>query len=401
MPYSPATVQHRLPHLLLNALTFTLCYLTANTLAQQQGVVRHAALPFEAGMPFLPWMILPYLSSGLLFCLIFFMVRSRDELRVLSQRLLLATVIAAVIFVLYPLQFSWPRPAISSTWCAYLYDYLALMDKPYNQLPSLHVAYCLLFWNALRGQVNSAPLRITLAAWLLLTVISTVFTYQHHLLDVLGGGMLGWFCIYFIKPKRTEPHVAFYYLIFANIFLIVGFIAAHSWLALYIACSLSLVALAYYRNDVNFLHKNQGQYPWWIWLMYAPYLLGYQLTWLAVVWRERNKPVIIRLTERLWVGRRLSNKEAQQLPEDCSIIDLANELSETPTLRKHTYRHFSLLDLLKPDAVASNEILRYMRQEIELGKTVYLHCAMGYSRCILLAKLYMSQGTSPGTNRKS
>ncbi len=394
MPSTPATVPHRLRHWLLNSLAFGLCYLTANMLAQQQGVVRHAALSFEADIPFLQWMILPYLSSGLFFCLTFFVVRSQDQLRLLSQRLLLATVIAAFIFVLYPLQFSWPRPAISSTWCAYLYDYLALMDKPYNQLPSLHVAYCLLFWSALREHVRTRPLRMALATWLLLTAASTVFTYQHHLLDVLGGSLLGLFCLVFIKPKRAEPHVAFYYLIFASIFFITGFIFAHSWVALYISCGLALVSLAYYRNDVYFLHKKQGQYPWWIWFMYAPYLLGYQLTWLAVVWRERRKPVIIKLTDRLWVGRRLSSREAKQLPPDCSIIDLANELSETPALRKHAYRHFPLLDLLKPGKQVSDEILQYMRQEIETGKTVYLHCAMGYSRCILLAKLYMSQGTN-------
>jgi len=394
MSYSPATVQHRLRHWLLNALTFGLCYFTANMLAQEQGVVRHAALAFEAGVPFLQWMIVPYLSSGLFFCLTFFLVSTQDQLRLLSQRLLLATIIAAFIFVLYPLQFSWPRPAISSPWCAYLYDFLAQMDKPYNQLPSLHVAYCLLFWSALRQHVRSVALHIALTAWLLLTAVSTLFTYQHHLLDVLGGGLLGLFCLVFITPKRTEPHVAFYYLIFASMFFIIGVIAARSWLALYLACSLLLVSLAYYRNDAHFLHKNKGQYPWWIWLLYAPYLLGYQLTWLAVVWRERHKPVIIKLTEQLWVGRRLSSREAKQLPQDCSIIDLANELSETATLRKHAYKHFPLLDLLKPGKPVSNEILRYMRQEIDSGKTVYLHCAMGYSRCILLAKLYMSQGTN-------
>ncbi|PXX39733.1 phosphatase PAP2 family protein [Undibacterium pigrum] len=392
MPSSPATVQHRLRHLLLNTLTFALCYLTANALAQHLGVKRHAVLPFEAGIPFLQWMILPYLSSGLFFCLAFFMVSSQDQLRLLSQRLLLATVLAAFVFVLYPLQFSWPRPAISSAWCAYLYDYLAMMDKPYNQLPSLHVTYCVLFWTALREHVRPAPLRIALAAWLLLTAISTLFTYQHHLLDVLAGLLLAGFCILLVTPKKTEPQVAFYYLIFASLFLITGVIASHNLFTLYIACSLLLVSLAYYRRDRYFLHKHKGQHPWWIWLMYAPYLIGYQLTWYAVVWRERRKPVIIKLTEQLLVGRRLSAREARQLPPNCSIIDLANELSETPALRKHDYWHYPLLDLATPTNAAMDEILQRLREEITAGKTVYLHCAMGYSRCILLAKLYMSQG---------
>ncbi|MBC3918957.1 phosphatase PAP2 family protein [Undibacterium sp. CY18W] len=393
MPSLPATVQHRLRHLLLNALTFALCYLTANLLAQQQGIVRHAALPFESSIPFLQWMILPYLSSSVFFCLVFFMVKTQDELRVISQRLLLATVVAAILFVIYPLQFSWPRPVIESPWWAYLYASLTLMDKPYNQLPSLHVSYCILFWSALRPQIQPGPARSLLAGWLILTALSTLFTYQHHVLDLVGGALLAFFCIIMITPRKTEPHVAFYYLVAACALLSTGVLAWHLPLALYLMCSLLLVSLAYFRRDCNFLHKRNGLHAWWIWLMYAPYLLGYWLTWHAVVWRERRKPVVIKLTEQLWVGRRLSNAEASQLPADCSIIDLANELSETRALRAHTYRYFPLMDLQTPPPDTVREILLHMRAEMDGGKTVYLHCAMGYSRCIVLAKLYMSQGT--------
>ncbi|MFZ6769035.1 phosphatase PAP2 family protein [Undibacterium sp. Di26W] len=392
MPSLPATVQHRLRHLLLNALTFALCYLSANLLAQQQGIVRHAALPFEASIPFLQWMILPYLSSGIFFCLVFFMVKTQDELRVISQRLLLATVVAAILFVIYPLQFSWPRPVIESTWCAYLYASLTLMDKPYNQLPSLHVCYCILFWQALHPHIRSRPGRIALAAWLTLTAISTVFTFQHHVLDLVGGVLLAFFCIIMITPKKSEPHVAFYYLVAACALLSTGVLAWHNPLALYMTGSLLLISLAYFRRDRNFLHKHDGRHPWWIWLLYAPYLLGYRLTWHAVVWRERHKPVVIKLTEQLWVGRRLSDREARLLPSDCSIIDLANELSETTALRTHAYQYFPLMDLLTPAPDTVREVLQHMRAEMDAGKIVYLHCAMGYSRCILLAKLYMSQG---------
>lgn len=390
-----ATVPQRLRHLLLNALTFVLCYLSANLLAQRQGIARDIALPFETSIPFLPWMILPYMSSGLLFCLMFFVVRTQNQLRIASQRMLLATVVASLIFVIYPIQFSWPRPAIDTAWCAALFAALELMDKPYNQLPSLHVAYCILFWQTMHLRLSSGWSRILLAIWLLLTAISTLFTYQHHVLDIAGGAALAMFCSWMIALKVSEAQVVFYYLMMAGILLIVGVLSWHSWLAFYLVCSLLLVAVAYRRHDSNFLHKARGQHPWWIWLLYAPYLLGYRLTWLAVTWRERHKPVIVQLTPQLWVGRRLSNTEALKLPHDCSIIDLANELSETPVLRSHSYRHFPLLDLRTPTPDAVQAILKYLRIEVAAGKTVYLHCAMGYSRCILLAKLFMSQGNLP------
>lgn len=386
-------MQHRMRHLLLNALAFAMCYLSANQLAWRQGVVRHIALPFEAAIPFLPWMIIPYLSSGVFFCLVFFMAGSQNQVRIFSQRMLLATVLASLVFVIFPLQFSWHRPAIHHQLLAFLYEMLGLMDKPYNQLPSLHVAFCILFWHTLRLQLPPGTGRIFLAGWLALMAASTLFTYQHHVLDIVGGIALALFCMQAVARKIKEPQVAFYYLMLAGITLVAGVFFLHSWLALYVMGCLLLVSLAYWRRDANFMHKTGGRHPWWIWVLYAPYLIGYQLTWLAVMWRERRKPVMLRLTEQLWVGRRLNAAEAMQLPADCCIIDLGNELSETPLLRTHSYWHYPLLDLLTPPPDAVAAILQRMREEITAGNTVYLHCAMGYSRGILLAKLYMSQGT--------
>ena len=405
MPSLPATVPQRLRHLLLNVLAFALCYPSANLLARQAASVRHLALPWETAIPFLPWMILPYMSSGLWFCLVFFMVRSQNQLRILSQRLLLATVLASLVFVFFPLQFSWPRPAMQAGAWSALYDVLAWMDQPYNQLPSLHVAYCILFWQTLRLQLPPHGVgRILLAGALSLTAISTLFTYQHHLLDVAGGILLALFCMRTIVIDAKEAQVSFYYLMLAGILLVLGQpgiadIAGlpHwlSWLAIYLVCSLLLVALAYWRRDRYFLRKTAGRHPWWIWLLYAPYLSGYRLTWLAVVWRERRKPVVLRLTPQLWVGRRLGRHETSHLPAGCSIIDLANELSETASLRQLSYWHCPLQDLVAPPPEAIQAILQHLRQEIADGKIVYLHCAMGYSRCILLAKLFMSQANPP------
>ncbi|MFZ6658087.1 phosphatase PAP2 family protein [Undibacterium sp. TJN19] len=359
-------------------------------LAQQAGVTRHLVFPFEADIPFLQWMIVPYLSSGIFFCLVFFSVNSVDELRMLSQRLLLATVLASMVFVLYPLQFSWPRPEINSSFCSSLFTLLSLVDQPYNQLPSLHVCFCLIFWHALRASIASGLIRFVLAVWLTLTGAATVFVYQHHLMDVLSGIVLGLVCVRLIQPGRTEPNVAFYYLLAACMLLVFGVFGLHSLLCLYLAGSLALVSLAYYRQNRHFLYKKNGRYPIWIWLLYAPYLFGYKLTWHAVVWKEKRQPVIKRLTNSLWLGRRLSNNEVIELPVNCSVIDLANELTETPALRQAAYYYFPLLDLVTPPSDCIHEISAIIADEIASGKVVYLHCAMGYSRCIWLANSYMA-----------
>lgn len=400
MAFAPATWSQRLRHFALNACLFSLCYLLANQLAAQQAITRHVALPFEAQMPFWQWAIVPYVSSGIFFCLVFFNAASMARLRLISQRLLLATVLASLIFVTYPLQFSWPRPPVTSTLCALLFQGLSLVDQPYNQLPSLHVAYCLIYWQALRGNMKKRWSKAALAIWLLATALSTLFTYQHHLLDLAGGALLAWLCFRCIRREQREPAIAFHYLIAAATLLIVAVFALHYYWTIYFVASLLLVSLAYWRHDRHFLHKVHGRHPLWIWLLYAPYLIGYRLTWYAVRWRERKKPAFVKITDYLWLGRCLSNAEAAQLPANCTVIDLANELSETPALRKHRYRHFPLLDLLAPPAAVVQEITSTIAAEIAAGRFVYLHCAMGYSRSVLLANTYLANSEKPQNSNK-
>ncbi|WP_394782195.1 phosphatase PAP2 family protein [Undibacterium sp.] len=381
-----ANTPQRLWHFMLNMLAFSLCYLAANSLAQQLGIIRHIALPFEASTPFLPWMIIPYLSSGIFFVWSFLRVCTSSELSVLSQRVLLCTVGASLVFVIYPLQFSLQRPAVNMPLLAGLFQFLSLLDKPYNQLPSLHVAYCVIFWQSLSPTLRHSAARLLLAACLGLVAISTLFTYQHHLLDVVTGAMLGIAAICLVRPGGNQPKVAFYYAMAAAIALQTGVLAWHSWLAAYLCFSLSLVSLAYLRRDRHFLNKQAGRHGLLTWLLYFPYLTGYRLTWHAVQYRERRRAPVLKAGDYLWIGRRLNARQARELPADCIIVDLSAELSETPSLRSAAYRHFPLLDLVPPDAGVIAAITISIRQELAAGHNVYLHCAMGYSRCILLAR---------------
>ena len=390
-PGSEVRVRQRLLHLGLNSLVFGICYLLANRLAQQQDVSRHVAVALDAQIPFWPWMLLPYLSSGLWLGAAFFALRSREGLRVFSQRLLLATVLAALVFMLYPLRFSLPRPAVDTPWLAALYGMLAWVDRPYNQLPSLHVAYCLLLWVSLRDLLAPLWARSLLAGGLLLTAVSTLFTYQHHLLDLLGGVALGSLCVYAVRPGRSAPQVALYYLVASGVAAVVGLATWPTLLTLYAVLSLGLVSLAYARGDRQFLHKRDGRHPWWIAILYAPYLLGYRLSWWAVAWHERQHPTIQQMAPQLWIGRRLSEAEARLLPTGCSVFDLCCELPETPALRPsqhQRYQHFPLLDIVAPPAEVVQAIVAALRRETAAGHTVYLHCAMGYRRCVQIAKAF-------------
>jgi len=374
-------------HLALNGLVFGLCYPLANLLAHQQQTRRSLAFAWDESIAFTAWMVVPYLTSGLIFTLVFFVVRTPEQLRVVSRRLLLATVAGCLVFVMAPARFALERPAVTDALPAAMFRWLHLVDQPYNQFPSLHVAYCVTFWCALRP-LCAGWARAALAAWLLLVGASTVFTWQHHLLDVAGGIVLGIAAVATIRPGATRTNtVAFYYLIMAGLVLF-GALALGSPLAAYAAASLLLVAAAYRAQRADFLGKRAGTHPARAWLLFWPYLAGYCLTWMLVRLRERRRPALMQMAPGLWIGRRLTNTEARRLPPDCHVIDLCGELPATARLRAN-YLHIPLMDLHAPRPGQLRAVLAAIAQQHAAGQPVYVHCAMGYSRSRLIARLYL------------
>lgn len=384
----------QLLHLIINALLFGLCYTLTNLAAESAQVQRTLALPFEQAIPFLPWMIIPYASSGPLLAWAFFKVRRGETLRVFSRRLMLSTIVASLVFAVFPARFPSGRPVPNDGFLQLAYGLLDASDRPYNQFPSLHITYCILLWLALRPAIASRAWRATLACWLLLVGASTLLTWQHAVADIAGGIVLAGAACHAVRPGATaRQSVSFYYAIMAGLSLLAASLFTPAWPWLYFAASLLLVAWAYARRNAVFLRKEQGRHPTWIRLLFWPYLAGYAATWLLVRWRHRGKPPFAKATDGLWVGRRLSAGEAHQLPPGCSIIDLSAELSETESLRHDRYRHLPLMDMQAPTRKQVRIILAAIDAERKQGRPVYVHCAMGYSRSIFIVRIYLNSYT--------
>jgi membrane-associated phospholipid phosphatase len=62
---------------------------------------------------------------------------------------------------------------------------------PHNLVPSLHVAASILLIAALWRALTPVWIRAGLLLWGVLLCASVVLVHQHHLLDVLGGWLLG------------------------------------------------------------------------------------------------------------------------------------------------------------------------------------------------------------------
>jgi len=371
--------RERLALLAINGVAFQALYSACNVAAARADVTRSIATPWDAMLPFVAWMLLPYMSSALLLVAAFLAAPDRQSLRALSRRCLLATAVATLVFALWPLRMTRVDPAPAMPFLAFVARTLDGLDQPFNQWPSLHVAYCVVLWPALRDAVRSPLARGAIAAWLALVVASTVFAHRHFLLDIAGGLVLGATCLAIVPTRRTAPTVALYYVVATLAVLVLGLTVLPLPPCLWLAVGFAAVALAYARDDVDFLHKRRGGFPAWVWLLHAPYLIGYRLTWHLVRRRERGQAPVREFAEGLWIGRRLDRREIALLPAGSAVIDLAAELTSTPELRDRT-QSFGLLDIVPPAPARLAAILDAIDAQRALGRPTFVHCAMGYRR---------------------
>lgn len=258
--------------------------------------VYNLVTPIDSALPFIPLMIVPYSWSILLFCASFFMVKTPEQLSLLTKRLILATLFACLIFYVFPAKFSFERPTVLG-WAYYGYQFLHITDKPFNQLPSLHVTYAVLLGMSLWQISKSALYRLALCCICNLIIVSTVLTYQHHLLDIAGGLLLA--VLVSMMAHNLRNNLVLKYLAVAIsgflILSIVGFMVNRSLGSIVFKSLYSLVAIYWmlsffglawmyqYPNqprDKRWFTKNkQGQLSLSTWLRFMPLLLSYRLMW--------------------------------------------------------------------------------------------------------------------------
>lgn len=250
----------------------------------------------DAAIPFIPLMVVPYSWSIMLFCASFFMVKTPVQLSLLTRKLILATLFACFIFYIFPAKFTFERPTVLG-WARYGYQFLHITDKPFNQFPSLHVSYAVLLGTSLWQLSKSALYRLALCCICSLIIVSTVLTYQHHLLDIAGGLLLA--ALVLAITNKLRNNLVLKYLAIAILGLLILSIAGYmlnrhvtsltlEWLYTLIATywMLSFFGLAWayqypsqFRDKHWFAKDKQGCLRLSTWLRFMPLLLGYWLMW--------------------------------------------------------------------------------------------------------------------------
>lgn len=385
-PREPGLFWPAVLRLALAGTVFIGVYGGCNQLTALREPVPTLMLPWEIHMPFVKELVVPYWSLDLFFCGAFFLCSSRAQLNLLTKRLIAVTIVSSVFYLLFPLKLGFPRP-MPDGWTASWFKALYFSDLPYNLAPSLHISLRSLVW-VFYGAQLTGWLRSVVKVWFMLIGASTLLVWQHHLLDVASGFVMGWAIAAIVPdPSQNYTHnpslqLAIRYGLGAVICGLLCFVSIYFiWPA--VACG--IIALAYATGESRLLGKENGTLsPSAEWCL-LPVLLVTKLVqrkWL------RREPGWHEVAEGVFFGRRVTNAEADALAREgnLAVLDLTAESNAPAPFREHAhYQNLPLLDLvpLKPEHVSA--ALKIIREQRSAGRRVYLHCQLGLQRSALIA----------------
>lgn len=327
---------------------FFLSYGQVNQFTATRHDVESMVFGWEHTIPFMPWTIVPYWSIDLLYGISLFICTSKQELTRHGCRLLAASLIACIGFLLFPLKFTFIRPEMQGMF-GWLFQQLEQFDLPYNQAPSLHIILTWLLWLHFRQHLGKGT-RLLSGAWFWLIAVSVLTTWQHHFFDVVSGFVVGVVISYAIpveghwrwkRPSAHSARLAAKYGAGGIVFLLAGLWIPYGFILLWPAAALLMVAAGYAGLGVSVFQKNNlGELSLSArWLLF-PYLAG---AWLSKKWFSRRISLSNVVYDGVALGRFPYITFAQ-----AAVLDLTAEFHKGRPKAKH-WEAYPLMDLVVPD----------------------------------------------------
>lgn len=401
MDESKVNFKQQLLAFLICAITFSLVYNLNALYAASLSDVRSCVFDFEEKIPFIALTVLPYMTSGLFFLLVFFVTKRKEDLIVLTKRILFITIISGICFLFFPLRFTFDRPIVESSFLNIFFDYLNTYDNRFNQAPSLHVSYACIFWSVFKSKTNGF-FKILLGFWIFMIGLSTLTIYQHHIIDVTTALML--VCITFFifpQPIRRNCRIGMIYFFVALELVMILMFFYHlsiilNVVVLWIIVTLAIVGYAYFTSNPYFLKKKRGKVNPLMHLLCFPYVEVNKL--MRRYFRKKGIPVFTEIYPQVYVGARLDKESMMKMKKIASkviLIDLMAEVSEYREARQEfDYYSYPLLDIASAKDVEIEEIVRFITKkyiDLSLDTIIYIHCILGYSRSVYIGSLFLKQ----------
>ena len=374
------------------SLLFIVLYSGCNWITAHRAGVGTWYYGFERHIPFVPWMIVPYMSIDLFFVAAPFLCRSRVELDTLTRRLGFAIIMACFCFLLIPLRLAIPYPQTDG-WPSAIFRLLRGFDQPHNLFPSLHITLCAVLANFYVAHTRGL-LRAVWYLWFSLIFVSTLLTHQHHAADVVGGIVLAVFCFYFFRqtpvrsPLIPDYRIGAYYGAGSLVCLVLTTLVWPRTAALlWPAISLGITAAGYWGIGPGIYRKNEGRIPLSARLLLAPSLAG---QFLSLAYYRRECQPWNQVTPQVWIGSRLNRREAHEARREgvTAVLDLTAEFSETCEFLGLSYCNLPVLDLTGIPSHQLSRAVEFISRHSQKG-VVYVHCKVGYSRSSAAVGAYL------------
>ncbi|WP_410499294.1 phosphatase PAP2/dual specificity phosphatase family protein [Chitinibacter sp. S2-10] len=395
--------------LLLAGPAFFLFYGNANQYAASLPAEQIGNLAFaweRDAIPFWSWSIVPYWSIDLMFGFSLLLCADQREVRTQALRLMLATLLSSICFVLWPLRFGWDRPAVDGVLGA-MFAALGQIDQPFNQAPSLHISLLLIIWLRFAAYLTHPLARGVLHLWCTLIGISVLTTWQHHFIDIPTGFALGLLVCYLlpmsplswrasrewragltpIQGKQSQKlalHYGFGAVIFAAIAI---WFQGWAYLLAWPAIALGVVAAVYGALGPTALQKIGGETSFAVRWLTAPYRAAAALSRTYFL---RNVDAAIEICDGVWLGAITAASD----PRFGGVLDLCAEYPRQAQPAAN-YINLPLLDLIAPSpqdiaqGVAAIEALR--AQTNGVAAPILVHCALGFSRSATIVAAWLVQ----------
>jgi len=365
------------------SLLFITVYGITGWVASLRADVGTWAFEWEQRIPLVPWLIVPYMSLDLFFVAAPFVCANESELRAFRRRMSMAILVSGMFFLAMPLRCTFPLSQPSG-WTSAIFQALHDFDRPYNLFPSLHISIWMIL-AATYHRRTGGGVRLVIHTWFVLIAVSTVLTHQHHVVDVLGGLILGLLCQYVIpeqrapRPATMNARLGTLYVTGAAILAVAGiWTRPWGWLLLWPAVSMIIVAGAYVGLYGDITRKRNGQLGFVARLVLAPWLIAQHA---SLIYYRRQAAPWNSAAPGVWIGRRLNEREAMIALSRgvTAVIDLTAEFSETAAFRTLPYLNLPILDLTAPTPTQVDAALDFINAHRCAG-VVYVHCKIGYSR---------------------
>ena len=188
------TLAFRLEIMALTLLGWIGVYFFINRLQVEPNRRLDLATPLDRKIPFVPQLVLVYFSTYIFVIQPFIILAEARQFYWMLASFGSITVVASLIHAIVPSKIERNEILVTDGISGMMINLFQKTCKPYGNFPSMHVALSVPVVGANFMVLGPTAGSITLI-WAILIALSTLYTKQHYILDVLAG-LIGGVLIY-------------------------------------------------------------------------------------------------------------------------------------------------------------------------------------------------------------